>query len=136
MFFVHSGWKIQVADLETAIGWVGAEAERTVGRTQETSPGKSIRLSGDTDIWREIVSRTQLMGNDTANAGILDSGAWAPTSEHIVCTPIMIRLSVAHGTDHADLISDFSSLFEKFTEIYPLDLRLYGAQRSTVLDWC
>src|SRR5947207_1768101 len=90
MLFVHSSREVQIADLETAIRRISAQAKGTVGRTEETRPSESVGLAGNADIRRKVVPRAKLMRDDAPNAGILHRRAWTPAGEHIMRAPIMI----------------------------------------------
>src|ERR1044071_2231132 len=134
MFLIHTLWKVQISDRKTAAGWVRAQAEWPISRTEKSGSGKRVRLAWDADIWRQIVPWTKLMRNYASKAGILHRRARSPAREHVMRASVMIGFTVCHRPNHTDFVGHFRRLFQELAEINPSELRSYVPERSSILD--
>jgi hypothetical protein len=132
--FVHAVGKVQVAHLEIVVGRIVAQAEGAIGGAEIARAGKRIGLAGNADIRRQIVPRTQFMGNDAAETGILQGGAGPVTREHVVSPAIMIGLTVRHRAHHRDLVGDLGRLDHDLREVDAVEPCFHRVEGTAVFD--
>src|SRR5262249_21628025 len=93
-----------------------------------------IRLRGNANVRRQIIAGTQFMRNDAADAWILDRRARPPAGEHIMGAAIVISLSMRHGADDADFVSDSGRLLERLGKINTVEPGLHRPERATIFN--
>ena len=74
------------------------------------------------------------MGDNAANARILNGGAGAPAGEHVVRAPTVIGFAVGHGANNTYLVRNLRRVLQVLGKKNPVELGFYRAQGSAVFN--